>query len=336
MKKNVLLTGASGFLGQLAIKYLSKYYFLYCIDRVSYDSNVTQVDLNYYDQIDLFVKNKKIDIIVHFASDIFDTKEKLVYNNNINSVLNLIKVSKKYKINKFYFSSTFSIYEINYNFLIKETEPITAKNIYGISKAESERILLSSDNELNVIIFRLPIVVDVSRVHRLGIIFEFIKDGKKIFIPVSGDNRIQFVYAKDIFRCILKSENLLGKKVYNLGCKTNRSIKEVIKYVIKKTKSKSIVISLPKEITLYVLKILSFLKLIDFTNYHNRILTSNLVLDCSRIKKDLNISFKFTSEEIFLKAFNYYCKNYSQIQKISSSSRKKPSMKFFKIIKYLS
>ena len=69
---------------------------------------------------------------------------------------------------------------------------MTAKNIYGISKAESERILLSSDNEINVTIFRLPIVVDVSRVHRLGIVFEFIKDGKKIFIPGKGENKIQF------------------------------------------------------------------------------------------------------------------------------------------------
>lgn len=336
MKKKVLLTGASGFLGQLAIKYLSKYYFLYCIDRVSYDSNVTKVDLNYYRQIDLFVKNKKIDIIIHFASDIFDTKKKFVYANNINGVLNLIRVSKKYKINKFYFTSTFSIYETNYNFLIKETEPITAKNIYGISKAESERILLSSDNEMNVIIFRLPIIVDVSRVHRLGIVFEFIKDGKKIFIPGSGDNKIQFAYAQDIFKCIRKSENLLGKKVYNLGCKTNRSIKDVIKYVIKKTNSKSEVISLPKGIIVFLLRILSFLKLIDFTEYHNKILTSNLVLDCSRIKKDLNFSSKYSSEEIFLKAYNYYCRNYSQIQKINSSSGKKPSMKFFKIIKYLS
>ena len=336
MKKRVLLTGASGFLGQLAIKHLSKYYFLYCIDRISYNSNVTKVDLNSYDQIDLFLKDKKIDIIIHFASDIFDTKEKIVYYNNVNSVSNLIKISKKYKIYKFYFSSTFSIYEINYNFLITETEPMTAKNIYGISKAESERILLSSDNEMNVTIFRLPIVVDVSRVHRLGIVFEFIKDGKKIFIPGKGENKIQFVYAQDIFECIRKTENLLGKKVYNLGCETNKSIKDVIEYVIKNTNSKSEVILLPRGITLFFLKILTFFRLIDFTDYHNKILTSNLVLDCDRIKKDLNFSSKYNSEEIFLKAYNYYCANYSEIQKINSSSSKKPSMRFFRIIKYLS
>lgn len=336
MKKKVLLTGANGFLGQLAIKNLSEHYSLLCIDRVTNDSKVTKVDLNYFDEIDLFLKDKKIDIIIHFASDIFDTKKKNVYSNNVKSVSNLLKICKKYKINKFYFSSTFSIYERNYNFLINETEPISAKNIYGISKAESERILLSSDSEISVIIFRLPIVVDVTRVHRLGIVFEFIKDGKKIFIPGKGDNKIQFVYAQDIFECIRKSENLLGKKVYNLGCETNKSIKDVIEHVIKNANSKSKVILLPKGITLFLLKILTFFRLIDFTEYHNKILTSNLVLDCNRVKKDLNFSSIYNSEEIFLKAYNYYCSNYSIIQKINSSSSKKPSMRFFNIIKYLS
>ena len=128
----------------------------------------------------------------------------------------------------------------------------------------------------------------------------------------------------------------MGKKVYNLGCETNKSIKEIIQYIIEKTNSKSKIICLPKKTTLFILKILSLTKLIDFNQYHINIISSNLVLNCSRVKKDLNFSFKYSSEEIFLKAYNYYCKNYSEIKKINLSSKKRPSMRFFRFIKFLS
>ena len=90
----------------------------------------------------------KPDFILHYASEIFDTYKKSQINiNNIDGTLNLVKAAKKYKTKKFIFTSTFSIFEKNYENLIDEIEPISCSNYYGLSKAETERILLSTEKK---------------------------------------------------------------------------------------------------------------------------------------------------------------------------------------------
>ena len=72
------------------------------------------------------------------------------------------------------FTSTFSIYEKNYDKLIKESEKPSTLNRYGVSKFDIEKKLKLLHN-INVTIFRVPIVIGRTRSHRIGILFELIK-----------------------------------------------------------------------------------------------------------------------------------------------------------------
>ena len=90
-------------------------------------------------------------------------------------------------------------------------------NLYGLSKAETERILFSSVKSLNITIFRCPVIVEKSRAHRLGILFEFIKDNCSLWILGKGDNKIQFLSAIDLFKMTERSFKLKGKNIFNIG-----------------------------------------------------------------------------------------------------------------------
>ena len=83
-------------------------------------------------------------------------------------------------------------------------------------------------------------------------------------------------------------------------------MKETFEYLINKTGSKSKIRHFNKNLGLIILKILSFLRLINFIDYHNKILVSNIVLDISKIKKDLNFVPTKSTAELMLDAHNYY------------------------------
>ncbi len=231
------------------------------------------------------------------------------------------------------FTSTFSLYEKNYDYLINESEPISCKNYYGITKFEAEKILLDSDVNLNISIFRCPIIVDKSRAHRLGVLFEFLKDNCTLWILGDGSNKLQFVSALDLFIAIEKSFNLSGKHVYNIGCEKVETMKETFEYLISKTGSKSKVKHFNKNLGLFFLKILSFLRLINFIDYHNKILVSNIVLDIKKIKDELDFIPTKSTAELMLDAYNYYI-NHSSINHKGSAI--KPKMGFFSVIKFIS
>ena len=335
MKKKILITGSNGFLGNLAKEYFIQNYELVLVDLSnSSDANFYKVDIGNFAEIDKVITREKPNIIFHFASEIFDThNKKKIYKTNVEGSNNIKKSAINNNVENLIFTSTFSLYEKNYDYLISETEPISCKNYYGITKSEVEKLLMKSDSELNISIFRCPIIVDKSRAHRLGVLFEFLKDNCTLWILGDGSNKLQFVSASDLFIAIENSLNLKGKHVYNIGCEKVETMKETFEYLINKTGSKSKIRHFNKNLGLIILKILSFLRLINFIDYHNKILVSNIVLDITKIKKDLNFVPTKSTAELMLDAHNYYLKNSDTNQKGSAI---KPKMGFFSVIKFIS
>ena len=335
MKKKILITGSNGFLGNLAKEYFNLNYELAFVDlSSSSDANFYKADIGNFSEIDDIITKEKPNIIFHFASEIFDThNKKKIYKTNVEGSNNIKKSAIKNNVENLIFTSTFSLYEKNYDYLISESEPISCKNYYGITKSEVEKLLLDSDSELNISIFRCPIIVDKSRAHRLGVLFEFLKDNCTLWILGDGSNKLQFVSASDLFIAIENSLNLKGKHVYNIGCEKVETMKETFEYLINKTGSKSKIRHFNKNLGLIILKILSFLRLINFIDYHNKILVSNIVLDISKIKKDLKFEPTKSTAQLMLDAHNYYLKNSDTNQKGSAI---KPKMGFFSVIKFIS
>ena len=335
MKKKILITGSNGFLGNLAKEYFIKNYDLVFVDiTISNDINFYRADISNFSEIDNVISKEKPHIILHFASEIFDThNKKKIYKTNVDGSENIKKSAIKNNIENLIFTSTFSLFEKNYDYLISENEPISCKNYYGVTKFEVENTLLKSDSNLNISIFRCPIIVDKSRAHRLGVLFEFLKDDCTLWILGDGSNKLQLVSASDLFFAIEKSLNLKGKHVYNIGCERVETMRETFQYLINKTGSKSKIRFFNKTLGLLILKILSLLRLINFIDYHNKILVSNIVLDISKIKKELNFIPTKSTAELMLDAHNYYLYNSGQNQKGSAI---KPKMGFFKIIKLIS
>ena len=333
----VLITGSSGFIGKILVKKLSKKYKTYLIDKIKQgkEKNFYHINLKDKKKLNEFFKNNEVDVIIHLASEIFDNNENTIYKNNIACAANIIAFAKKFKIKQIIFTSTFSIYEQNYDKLIKENEKPSTLNKYGISKFDIEKKLKSLNN-INVTIFRVPIVIGQSRSHRIGILFELIRKGLPIFLIDNGNNKIQFVSVDDLNVAIEKTVGLKGFNIFNIGCSKSYSFRENLEYIVKKANSKSKFFCLNKYFGLLILNFLIFFKLIDINFYHKSLLTKNILLNVSKIKKIINIDSKLTSRELFYSTYKYYVKNLKHIKKIKSGSDKNPSMKIFNLLNIFS
>ena len=335
MKKKILITGSNGFLGNLAIKFYNQNYDLVLVDRTnSNQENFYNVDICDFENLDKLINKEKPDIIFHFASEIFDTyNEEKIYRTNVLGSYNVYKSAIKNNVENLIFTSTIALFEKDYDYLIDEIEPTSCKNFYGKTKAEIERFLLSSNSNLNISIFRCPTIVEKSRAHRLGVLFEFLKEDCTLWLLGDGSNKLQIMSASDLFNAIDKSLSIKGKNVYNIGCEKNETMKETFEFLINKTGSKSRIRYLNKSFGLLCLKILSLLRLINFTDWHAQVLVSTIVLNILKIKNDLNFTPSKSSAELLLEAHNFYINNDSDEQKGSAI---KPKMGFFKINKLLS
>ena len=159
----ILITGIAGFIGFNFAKFLlEKKYKIIGIDNLNdyYDVNLKKrrlkqlfnsknfkfykVDLIEKKKIKEIFKNNNIDFIFHFAAQAgvrysIDHPAKYI-DSNILGFYNLNLNIKNYKVKRFFYASSSSVYGENKNFPLNEKENIFPKNIYGLSKKINEEI----------------------------------------------------------------------------------------------------------------------------------------------------------------------------------------------------
>ena len=337
MKSKILITGSQGFIGKILVNRLKNNNQLILIDKkknLSNQKNFHQINLHNLNDLEKIFKKNDINTIIHLASEIFDD-DKNVYNYNVTTSKNLILMGEKYKIKNFIFTSTFSIYEKNYIKPISENETPSAKNLYGKSKYQVERIMKKS-NLKRYIILRVPIVVGKSRSHRMGILFEMIRNNFPLFLIGNGNNRIQFIQVDDLCTIIKKCLSFKKSEIFNVGTKKSFTFKENLSYIIKNSKSKSKIFNLNYYLGNFALNLLIIFKLVDINYYHKVLLTKNIVLNTKKIFKTMKLNMNRSSRDILLENYNYYVKNIEKISKIKSGSDKKPSLKILNIFRLIS
>jgi nucleoside-diphosphate-sugar epimerase len=341
--ETILVTGSNGFVGEEIISFFQKKYKIIAVDKTSVinsnnfvDLIFYQIDINNIDEIKKIFKENSIDIIIHCAAELLDEKKTdLVWKTNYFGTKNLLDLSAKYNIKKFIFTSTFSIFEKNYDSLIDEEELPSAIVDYGKSKYAAENLILRHDYQGSVVIFRCPVIIGKKRLDKLGLLFEFIKYNHDIWLIGGGNNRVHFIYVLDLINAIEKSiASIQGKYLFNIGSDDVLSIKEIFKKLQNSVNSTGGIRSFPKTLGLLLLKILNFFNLVPLGPYHQRMLVSNIVLDTSRIKKILNWKPSYTNEEMLIECYKYYINNTNSINQ-SSASSKRPKLGILSILKYI-
>ena len=339
--KNILITGSSGFLGEELVNYFSDENKIYALDKAlplefeKNDLNIKKITCDIRDKVTLnkIFNENKIDTIIHCAAEILDEKDpKEVWRTNYDGTKNLLDFAEQYSVEKFIFTSTFSIFEKNYDSPIDEKEPSSAIVDYGKSKYAAENLILSHTFNGDVVIFRCPVVIGKKRLDKLALLFEMVRQRTNIWLIGDGSNKIHFIYSLDLINAINLSLNLDGKNLFNIGSENVTSIRNVFQKLLDHANSKKKIRYFPKFLGLLTLKIFNILKLVSLGPYHQRMLISNCVLNTERIKKKINWLPKYTNEQMLIECYDYYLLSLTKVKE-SSSSKKLPNLSVIKLLK---
>jgi len=231
--KNVLITGATGFIGYHLTKKL-----------LAQNCNVIAVGRN-FKLLNMLPKNKllikvngdliknefltnlfskyRIDIIFHLAAKVHDRLEKDVDRYrlvNINLTEKLAELALKNNIEKLIFFSTVSVYGDTEGRTIDETEICTPSTTYGKTKLEAENILIKAYQKYNlpIIILRLTSVYGTYDHGNLPLLFKVIKKHLS-FMVSNGDNRKTMLYIDDAIQAAIlaATEEKANGEIFNIG-----------------------------------------------------------------------------------------------------------------------
>lgn len=240
---NILITGATGFLGKYLVRYLlADNHQLFVLGRSiekleqCFGDSCTAKATDYSYE-DLLRKTEGVDVVIHLASLLMqrDTDPLRVtpFLKNIEMVENLALASHNNNVKHFINVSSISVYDLVEG--VSESESIAPSNIYGVSKVCSDIYLeyLQKKTQMVITTLRLARLYGVGE--REGLMFtNFISKARKNeLLSVFGDGKsdIEYLYIEDAVSAILKVIKNPQKGIYNVGNAQKFSVKEMAEVI---------------------------------------------------------------------------------------------------------
>jgi nucleoside-diphosphate-sugar epimerase len=346
--KTVLITGGAGFFGSILKQHLlNNGYTCISVDLVKdtvAHPNLTciQGDMNSRSTMEPLFKKHAFSCVFHVAAILAHDKEnrKILWSSNVDATRLLRDLCEQYNVPKIVFTSSNCLWARNFSYPVSESEPPKPIEIYGRSKAEGENILMAKEGNVRSVIFRCPTIIDSGRLGLLTILFDFIREGRKVWAIGGGINLYQFIYAGDLVDACMKAENYPQSEIFNIGSDNVVSLREVYQHVIDHAKTSARVVGLPRWPILPAMKICYWLGLSPLGPYHYKMIAESFVFDTAKIKQKLGWQPTLTNGQMLLKAYEFYASQRENLLKLPAheqSAHKKPAaMGIIRLLKWLS
>lgn len=284
-KINILVIGATGFLGRHLIPKLTNYqHELHClvrnpenVDKKLFPKNIHLIKGDITNRSDLIAASKNIDIIINLSTP--NTQIATINNQIIvEGAINIIEAAKINKVGQIIHLSSVAGYRKNLD-------------NYGKSKREADKLFMTSD--LNVILLKPTMIYG-----RGGYIFEKLVGSVTkipffVFVVGNGKYKIQPVYVEDVVAAILTSVKLeKHSNIFDLGGLYPIAYNDFIEKILKIMGKKKIIIHIPVGFVILLVKFLGlFIKDLAFNATSVKRMVEEVTLNIEPAKEILKVKF---------------------------------------------
>ena len=257
----ILATGGAGFIGSYLVERLFKDgYDIVCLDNFNdyynpqikrnnirpflrkRNFNLVEADIRDKDVLKRIFEKYKFRKVIHLAAQAgvrLSLKQPNLYVDvNVNGTLNLLELSKEYKIKNFIFGSSSSVYGATKEIPFSEEGKLKPISPYGVSKRAGE-LLCSTYNHL----YNLPVTIlrfftvygpkqrpDMA-IHKFT---KLIDEGKEIYLYGNGETSRDYTYISDIVEGIMSALNTdFNYEIFNLGNSDPTNLSHLISLIEK-------------------------------------------------------------------------------------------------------
>jgi UDP-glucose 4-epimerase len=318
----VLVTGGSGFFGGvLKRRLLGEGHRVVNLDLVA-DTDThgnlrsVQGDIRDAALMEGLCREEGFAAVMHCAAMLAHEKiaESELWSSNVDGTQVVAEAAKRFGVKTLVFTSTNCLWAENFGREVREDDVPAPVELYGRSKLAAEEVLAAFREAMAVVVIRCPTIIDSGRLGLLAILFEFIEEGKRVWVVGDGGNRYQFIYAEDLATACLQATEYGQSDVFNIGSDDVVSLRAVYEAVIRAAGTKARVARLPEGPTIAAMKLAHRLGVSPLGPYHYRMIAEDFVFDTSRIKQRLGWRPTVTNEEMMVKAYRYYAERKREIQ----------------------
>ena len=303
------ITGGAGFLGlHLARRLLADGHEVRTLDTASLDDaelerSVEEIRGDVRDAEVVHRLCNGADIVVHAAAALpIQASRASIRAVNVDGTANVLEAAQ----GRVVFISSTAVYGVPEKHPIEEDDPLVGVGWYGESKIDAERLCRVAATE--TVIVRPKTFIGPERLGVFEILFDWIREGRRIYTLGKGHNRYQLLAVEDLVDAIVRAATVpeAANEVVHIGAKEFGTVKQDLQALIDHAGSDSRLTPVPVKPAELILRALELARLSPLAEWHYKTAHRDSFLDVSKAERILGWEPRLSNEQTLCETYDWY------------------------------
>jgi nucleoside-diphosphate-sugar epimerase len=310
------ISGGAGFLGlHLARRLLASGHEVRTLDLAPLDEpeleqKVEELHGDVRNGRDVAALVAGADVLVHAAAALpIQASRKAIRSVNVEGTATLLAAAAEAGVRRAVLVSSTAVYGIPKVHPIREEDPLVGVGWYGESKIEAEEVTRDFGRRgLEFAIVRPKTFVGPERLGVFEILFDWVREGRRIYMLGDGSNRYQLLDVEDLVEAIVlaaERPNVAGETV-NVGAKDFDTVRADLQALIDHAGSTSRLTPVPARPAEIALRGLELLRVSPLAEWHYRTAHRDSFVDVSKAERLLGWSPRHSNAESLCRTYDWY------------------------------
>ena len=310
------ISGGAGFLGlHLARRLLADGHTVRTLDVVPLDdaeleTSVEELRGDVRNAADVLRLVAGAEVVVHAAAALpIQASRDAIRSVNVGGTENVLVAAREAGVRRVVFISSTAVYGVPEKHPIEENDPLVGVGWYGESKIDAEALCRVASVETTIV--RPKTFIGPERLGVFEILFDWIREGRRIYILGQGHNRYQLLAVEDLVEAIVRAAlvpDAVGE-AFNVGATAFGTVREDLGALIAHAGSSSRLRPVPVKPAELALRALELMHLSPLAEWHYKTAHKDSFVDVSKAQRLLGWQPKFSNREALTRTYDWYLAN---------------------------
>jgi nucleoside-diphosphate-sugar epimerase len=254
------------------------------------------------------------EVVVHAAAALpIQASRDSIRSVNVTGTENVLQAAHEAGVRRVVFISSTAVYGVPEKHPIEEDDPLIGVGWYGESKIDAEALCRVAAVETTIV--RPKTFIGPERLGVFEILFDWIREGRRIYILGKGHNRYQLLAVEDLVEAILRAASApeAARQTFNVGATEFGTVRSDLEALIEHAGSSSRLRPVPVKPAELTLRALERLKLSPLAEWHYKTAHRDSFVDTSRAQRILGWQPRLSNRDALIETYDWYLANRERV-----------------------
>jgi nucleoside-diphosphate-sugar epimerase len=264
------------------------------------------------------------DLLVHAAAALpIQASREAIRSVNVDGAAVTLMAALEAGVRRAILVSSTAVYGIPKHHPLREDAPLVGVGHYGESKIEAERVAHRVGRRgLEVVVLRPKTFIGPERLGVFEILFDWIREDRRIPILGDGSNRYQLLAVEDLVEATVSAASAdAAGETFNIGAAEFGTVRQDLEGLIAHAGSSSRLRPVPARPAELSLRALELARLSPLAEWHYRTAHRDSYVDVSKARRELGFEPRLSNVQALCETYDWYLENRDRLGRAGLTHR---------------